>query len=220
MTRVRRLVLLSLLLVALGLHAQDAARVAMVRNATALVRTLRAQLGRESNAEAARELVGAVTLLGSDEDIEFAASQLARFPASIDESAVAAPASVPSSLREVATVPRAGASVEERLGRELLRRTGGAAPVEDAAFLEWLKKHSMHRSLDPLLTKKEQKADWPYPKTPPSNAVAIDTPPFLSPLVLPRGRGAAIFAARGAKAAGSAWPASPPTPAAACRAST
>ena len=59
-----------------------AARVAAVRGV--LLPALRAQLEKESNAEAARELVRGVVLLGGQDDVAFAASQLSRFPASID----------------------------------------------------------------------------------------------------------------------------------------
>jgi TonB family protein len=114
MTAVTRTLLLSLML-AVSLHAQDAAsvakmvddsaidpavltkslgssdaltraaaaRVALVRN-VAIAPALRAQLEKEANADAARELVRALVILGSAEDVAFAASQLGRFPATID----------------------------------------------------------------------------------------------------------------------------------------
>jgi HEAT repeat protein len=62
-----------------------AARVATVRGVTALVPALRTALESESDAEAASEHVRAITLLGSDDDVAFAAAQSGRFPAFVDE---------------------------------------------------------------------------------------------------------------------------------------
>jgi TonB family protein len=102
--------ILALLLVALPMAAQDAAtvaldksadlaaalkspdsltraaagRVAMVRGDASLVPALREALAAEKNPAAAREEMRAIVLLGSDDDVAFAASQLARFPLSID----------------------------------------------------------------------------------------------------------------------------------------
>lgn len=66
-----------------ALTRATAARVATVRG-VAIVPALRKQLDTETNAETARELVRALILLGSDEDVAHAASQLQRFPATID----------------------------------------------------------------------------------------------------------------------------------------
>ena len=67
-----------------ALTRATAARVALVRAAETLVPQLREALGKEKDASAARELMRAVVMLGSDEDVAFAASQLPRFAASID----------------------------------------------------------------------------------------------------------------------------------------
>lgn len=61
-----------------------AARVALVRDVKAAVPALREALAAEKNAEAAREQIRALVVLGDESDIAFAAKQLARFPASID----------------------------------------------------------------------------------------------------------------------------------------
>jgi TonB family protein len=59
-------------------------RVGLVRGVEALVPQLRDALASETVAETAREEVRALVLLGSDEDVAFAASQLKRFPGGID----------------------------------------------------------------------------------------------------------------------------------------
>ena len=61
-----------------------AARVATVRSVTDALPTLRDALAAETNAEAAREQVRALSIIGSVEDVAFAAKHLAKFPASID----------------------------------------------------------------------------------------------------------------------------------------
>jgi TonB family protein len=61
-----------------------AARVALVRGVDALLPPLREVLAKETNAEAAREEVRALALLGSEEDVAFAVKQLPRFSSSID----------------------------------------------------------------------------------------------------------------------------------------
>ncbi len=66
-----------------ALTRATAARVALVRNVS-IVPALRAQLAKESNADAARELVRAIAILGDTKDADFASQQLSRFPATID----------------------------------------------------------------------------------------------------------------------------------------
>lgn len=61
-----------------------AARVALVRNVDTLLPQLRESLAGEKDAAAAREAMRAVVILGTDEDVAFAASHRSRFPASID----------------------------------------------------------------------------------------------------------------------------------------
>ncbi len=61
-----------------------AARVALVRNVDALLPQLREALAAEKDAAAAREAMRALVILGTDEDVAFAASHRSRFPASID----------------------------------------------------------------------------------------------------------------------------------------
>ena len=61
-----------------------AARVALVRSLDSLVPQLREVLASEHDANAAREQIRAIVMLGSDEDVAFAASQMTRFPASMD----------------------------------------------------------------------------------------------------------------------------------------
>lgn len=268
-----------------------AARVALVRGVTAVVPALRTRLGSEADPDAARELVRAVVMLGNDDDVAFAASQLPRFPGTIDAAfadavartpraldryllhgeklrngalsgtlpywsgssphaaaarlldagdaaswrsivdamtdsgvtldpgiataalgsndervrnatvwhllrrTVADPASVPAPVRELATATRDGASVDERFGRELLRRAGGAAAVEQPEFAEWLKKRPVHVSLEPLLTEKERGVrDRMHPLAMPSvPSTPIEEPSFEVPFVLPRGLGATIL---------------------------
>ncbi|HYC88200.1 MAG TPA: TonB family protein [Thermoanaerobaculia bacterium] len=100
-----------------------AARVAMVRGVTALVPSLRTLLEKESNAEAARELVRAVVILGSAEDVAFAASHLSRFPASID-------AAFGDALRRTSHAPYSGKlRAEPRPVLSLSKRRG--LPPED-----------------------------------------------------------------------------------------
>ncbi|HEX6158659.1 MAG TPA: hypothetical protein VF111_00740, partial [Thermoanaerobaculia bacterium] len=67
-----------------GIARATAARVALVRNVTAAVPALREALAKETHHDAAREEVRALVLLGSDEDVAFAAQQLPRYPTSID----------------------------------------------------------------------------------------------------------------------------------------
>lgn len=67
-----------------ALTRATAARMALVRNLAGAVPQLRAALAAEKNAEAAREEMRALVILGVDDDIAFAREQLARFPASID----------------------------------------------------------------------------------------------------------------------------------------
>jgi protein TonB len=61
-----------------------AARVATVRGVTGALPRIREVLATEKNAEAAREQIRALVINGSEEDVAFAATQLARFPSSID----------------------------------------------------------------------------------------------------------------------------------------
>lgn len=61
-----------------------AARVTLVRGLTALLPKVREVLAKETNAEAAREEVRALALLGSDDDVAFTVKQLPRFPSEID----------------------------------------------------------------------------------------------------------------------------------------
>jgi len=61
-----------------------AARVALVRNVDTLLPQLRESLAAEKDAAAAREAMRALVILGTDEDVAFAASHRSRFPASID----------------------------------------------------------------------------------------------------------------------------------------
>jgi TonB family protein len=61
-----------------------AARVALVRGVDAILPRLREVLAKETNAEAAREEVRTLALLGSEEDVAFTVKQLPRFPSSID----------------------------------------------------------------------------------------------------------------------------------------
>ena len=79
---------------ATALQSQDAlvrataARVILVRDVTALVPALRTALESERDAEAAREVVRALALLGSDDDVAFAVAQSARFPPFVDDALV------------------------------------------------------------------------------------------------------------------------------------
>ncbi len=68
-----------------ALTRTTAARVAMVRNVSALVPLLREQLARESDAIAAREEIRALALLGGDDDVDAAIAAAAKWPASVDE---------------------------------------------------------------------------------------------------------------------------------------
>jgi TonB family protein len=61
-----------------------AARVATVRGIEAVLPALREAVAGEQDAEAAREQVRALALIGTADDVGLAAKQLARFPASID----------------------------------------------------------------------------------------------------------------------------------------
>jgi TonB family protein len=67
-----------------ALTRATAARIVTVRGVTALLPQVREALAAEANAEAAREQIRALALLGNDEDIAFAAKQLPRYPASLD----------------------------------------------------------------------------------------------------------------------------------------
>ena len=67
-----------------ALTRATAARVALVQNRVDLLPALRESLAAERDATAAREQMRAVVLLGTDDDVALAASQLPRFPASID----------------------------------------------------------------------------------------------------------------------------------------
>jgi hypothetical protein len=67
-----------------------AARVVAVRNRVELLPQLRERLAAESDAMAAREVIRAVGLLGSDEDIKAAAAASARWPAGMDDALVTA----------------------------------------------------------------------------------------------------------------------------------
>ncbi|HEY0155814.1 MAG TPA: energy transducer TonB [Thermoanaerobaculia bacterium] len=61
-----------------------AARVVLVRGVTDALPALREVLAAETNAEAAREQVRALALLGTADDVALAAKQLPRFPSSLD----------------------------------------------------------------------------------------------------------------------------------------
>ncbi|MFL6245821.1 MAG: energy transducer TonB [Thermoanaerobaculia bacterium] len=61
-----------------------AARVITIRGVTGVLATVRDALAAETNANAAREQVRALAILGTDDNVAFAAKQLRRFPSSID----------------------------------------------------------------------------------------------------------------------------------------
>lgn len=67
-----------------ALTRATAARVALVRDSKDFVPQLREVLSAEQDATVAREVIRAIVLLGSDDDVAFTASQLRRFPLSID----------------------------------------------------------------------------------------------------------------------------------------
>ncbi|HUR81068.1 MAG TPA: energy transducer TonB [Thermoanaerobaculia bacterium] len=128
-----------------------AARVALVRG-VAIVPALREQLAAESNAATARELVRAIVILGSNDDVDFASKQLARFPASID---VAFAGALERTSRDVAPY------------REHLRATPFPA----------------------FSLSKQAQREMPGINTP------VKPPEFAVPFVLPRGLGDAIIRA-------------------------
>lgn len=67
-----------------ALTRATAARAALVRDRQELVPQLREALTAEQDAAAAREVIRALVILGGDDDVAFVASQLRRFPVSID----------------------------------------------------------------------------------------------------------------------------------------
>lgn len=67
-----------------ALTRATAARMVTVRGLTALLPKVREALASEATAETAREQVRALALLGGEDDVAFAAKQLARYPASLD----------------------------------------------------------------------------------------------------------------------------------------
>jgi TonB family protein len=274
-----------------------AARVATVRGITDALPRLREVVTAENNAEAAREQIRALCILGTEEDIDLVAKQLPRFPASIDldfSEAIArrgapyatalylryAPAlrrsspyvqhalwaraplanvtaskliaandvralrslfdalatsgmtldpgvlsialEAPSTeIRSAATwyvvdrqadVPaaalteREGASVEERFGREVLRRMGGAQKEDREEWLAWLRSSAgrarvwSKKAVQQQLTAKEQKAwaeDKPawiqrVPSAFESQPIAVS--PFRLSPELPTGLSEKLFA--------------------------
>lgn len=274
-----------------------AARVTTVRGVAGVMPRVREALAAETNAEAAREQVRALTILGGEEDVAFAAKHLPKFPASIDADFTEAIArrgapdaaglclryaptlrrTSPSLLHalwgraelagataakliggndtralralldasllsktelepgvlvgafeapstemraaaiwylvarqkdvpEAALPDREGASVEERFGREVLRRMGGAKHEERPEWLAWLRTLEGRARVPPSdavkrhLTKKEQKAlvDERLAKLPPapssSGSLAIPRPPFRLSMKLPSGLAAKILA--------------------------
>lgn len=281
-----------------------AARVVLVRGLDKRVAELRDILAAEKDAVAAREQIRAIVLLGNDEDVAFAASQLSRFPASIDgdfgeaigrigaprattlylkhvagtrdpapamrlalwgrwsmasgtasrlmaardvsgfrelmKAAAEAslvldngvvtaalsspsneivadavwylaelyafdPSQIPASLRDNASAPRDGASVDEALGREVLRRMLGAKFVERKEFEEWLRlRLSCQRFNDAkdvrrFLTLGERNALDRVDPTRPQGPVGTHTsetvrqPEFMLPILLPDGLADAIL---------------------------
>lgn len=282
-----------------------AARVVLVRGLETRVAELRDILAAEKDAVAAREQMRAIVLLGTDEDVAFAASQRSRFPASIDgdfaeaigrigapratslylkhvagsrdpapsmrlalwgRSSMASgtasrlmaardlrgfrdlmkaaaeaslvldngvvtaaldspsneivtdavwylaelyafdPSQLPASLREKASAPREGASVDEALGREIVRRMLGAKFVERKEFQEWLRlPPACHRftpktkDLRRFLTLGEQNALDRVDPTVPRGPVGTHTsetvrePEFMLPILLPDGLADAIL---------------------------
>lgn len=67
-----------------ALTRATAARVALVRDEKTLIAALREALTAEKDATAAREEMRALVLLGSDDDVAFAANEIKRFPISLD----------------------------------------------------------------------------------------------------------------------------------------
>jgi TonB family protein len=278
--------------------------VVLVRGLDARVAELRDVLAAEKDPVAAREQMRAIVLLGTDEDVAFAASQRSRFPASIDgdfaeaigrigapratslylkhvagsrdpapamrlelwgRSSMASgtasrlmaardlrgfrdlmkasaeaslvldngvviaalsspsneivadaiwylaelyafdPSQIPASLREKASAPREGASVDEALGREILRRMLGAKFVERMEFEEWLRvpaachRFTETRDLRRFLTLGERKALDRIDPARPIGPVGTHTsemvrePEFMLPILLPDGLADAIL---------------------------
>ncbi|HEU4889524.1 MAG TPA: hypothetical protein VFV49_16685, partial [Thermoanaerobaculia bacterium] len=274
-----------------------AARVITVRGVTGVLPGVREALAAETNAEAAREQVRALTVIGSEEDVDFAAKHLSKFPASIDADFTEALArrgapyatglylryaptlrrtspsllhalwgrgelvgvtaakligandtralrslldamllsekaldpgvlgvalDAPSTEMRAAAIwylvarqkdvpegalpDREGAAVEERFGREVLRRMGGAKREERPEWLAWLRSREGRARVPPSdavkrhLTKNEQKAlvDERMAKLPPapssSGSLGIPQPPFRLSMELPPGLAAKILA--------------------------
>ena len=110
-----------------------AARVATVRGIEAVLPAVREAIASEHDAEAAREQVRTLAMLGTPEDVALAAKQLARFPASIDSDfaeAVArrgAPASTTLYLTHLPVLRHPAPAVTHALwGRSALASTTAA----------------------------------------------------------------------------------------------
>jgi TonB family protein len=110
-----------------------AARVATVRGIEAVLPAVREAVASEQDAEAAREQVRALALLGTPDDVALAAKQLARFPASIDSDfaeAVArrgAPASTTLYMTHLPALRQPAPAVRHALwGRSALASTTAA----------------------------------------------------------------------------------------------
>lgn len=98
-----------------------AARVITMRGVTGVLANVRDALASETNADAAREQVRALAILGTEEDVAFAAKHLPKFPASIDvdfSEAIArrgAPAATTLYLRYAPALRRASPFVQHAL---------------------------------------------------------------------------------------------------------
>ena len=124
-----------------------AARVALVRE-VAIVAALREALAAETVAETAREQVRAVVILGGDDDVAFAAQQLARFPSSIDTdfaaavARVGAPRAIDLHLRHRAALRNPAPSIKYALWGRSAHLTSTAARLlgakDERAFTELL----------------------------------------------------------------------------------
>jgi len=128
-----------------GLQSPDAltrataARVAMLRNVSALLPQIRESLSSEKDGLVAREELRALVLLGSDADVSAAVAQSAKWPAPMDDVIADAVARRAVNALDIyhSKLSRSRMSAHTEFFRQMLWTRGAIIPVVASQLLSW-----------------------------------------------------------------------------------
>jgi len=122
-----------------ALTRATAARVAMLRNVTAMLPLLRESLASEKDGMAAREELRALVLLGTDADVTAAITQSAKWPAPMDDAIADTVARRGANALDIYHAKLAGSrmSTHAEFFRQMLWNRGVLIPVVASQLLGW-----------------------------------------------------------------------------------